>query len=296
MIVGAASLWGSLGLFGRLAFQHGATPLEVGSVRAGLAFIGVLPLALLRYRAIRVRPADLPLMLGYGIVGVGFFYYIYLVAVDRLPLAVAAALLYTAPAFVLAIVWSLRWEPVRPARLIPLAMVLAGAFLVTGAFRTFAGGGVDAVGAAAGIASGIAYAIYTALGKRIRARYDLLTTILFAYGVGAAVLAIVEPPWTVMIRREDARAILLLMGLGPTLLAAVLFYGGLRHIEASTAGMLATIEPVVAALLGLAWLGEAITWTIAAGTALIIGAALLIAPRRPARAPNAKSQSQSRSQ
>ena len=280
MIVGAASLWGSLGLFGRLAFQHGATPVEVGSVRAALAFIGVLPLALLRYRTIRVRPADLPLVLGYGIVGVGFFYYIYLVAVDRLPLAVAAALLYTAPAFVLAIVWSLGWEPVRPARLIPLAMVLAGAFLVTGAFRMLAGGGVDAVGAAAGIASGIAYAIYTALGKRIRARYDLLTTILFAYGVGAAVLAIVEPPWTVVIRREDARAILLLMGLGPTLLAAILFYGGLRHIEASTAGLLATIEPVVAALLGLAWLGEAITWTIAAGTALIIGAALLIAPRR----------------
>lgn len=283
MIVGAASLWGSLGLFGRLAFERGATPLEVGSVRAALAFVGVLPLALLRPRVFRVRPSDLPMIIGYGVVGVGFFYYIYLVAVDRLPLAVAAALLYTAPAFVLAIAWSLRWEPVRPRRLLPLAMVLVGAFLVTGAFRALGGDGVDLLGAAAGLASGVAYAIYTALGKRIRSRYDVLATILFAYGVGAVVLAVIEPPWSVLARRESARVILLLMGLGPTLLAALLFYGGLRHIEASAASMLATIEPVVAALIGLAWLGEPITWGIAAGTALIIAAALLIAPRRAGR-------------
>ena len=283
LVIGAASLWGSLGLFGRLAFERGATPLEVGSVRAALAFVGVLPLALLRPAALRVRRADLLLVTGYGVIGVGFFYYIYLVAVDRLPLAVAAALLYTAPAFVVAIAWLLRWEPVRPARLLPLAMVLIGAFLVTGAFRALGGAGVDAIGAAAGVASGSAYALYTVLGKRIRARYDVLSTIFFAYGVGAVVLALIEPPWAVMVRHESARGILLLMGLGPTLLAALLFYGGLRHLEASTASMLATIEPVVAALLGLAWLGERITWAIGAGAALIIGAALLVAPRRPAR-------------
>lgn len=276
MIVGAASLWGSLGIFGRLAFDHGASPLEVGSVRASLAFLGVLPLALLRPRRLRVRRADLPLVIGYGVVGVGFFYYVYLVAVDRLPLAVAAALLYTAPAFVVAIAWSLRWEPVRPRRLIPLALVLVGAFLVTGAFRAL--GDVDGIGAAAGVASGVAYALYTVLGKRIRQRYDVLTTITFAYGVGAVVLALVAPPWKVMAAYPDALGVLLLMGLGPTLIAALLFYAGLRHIDASAASMLATVEPVVAALLGLAWLGESVPWSTVTGTALILGAAVMLRP------------------
>ncbi|MEJ2504186.1 MAG: EamA family transporter [Gemmatimonadota bacterium] len=278
MVVGAACLWGSLGLFGRLAFDHGASPLQVASVRAALAFLGVLPFALARSRALALRRLrDLPFVLGYGAIGIGFFYFVYLVAVERLPLAVAAALLYTAPAFVVALSWTLGWEPVRIRRLLPLAMVLVGAFLVTGAFRALAS--VEIAGTAAGVASGLAYAVYTVLGKRIRRRYDTVTTIFYAYGVGALVLAFLEPPWTVFAAHPDATAVLLLMGLGPTLLAALLFYGGIRHIDASTASMLATIEPVVAALLGLAWLGEPLAAATVAGTALILGAALLLRPR-----------------
>ncbi len=285
LIIGAAALWGSLGIFGRLAFAHGASPLEVGSVRAALAFLGVLPLALLRAGRAdrpRVTARDLPLIIGYGLVGVAFFYYVYLAAIERLPLAVAAALLYTAPAFVVAMAWGLRWEPVRPRRLLPLVLVLLGAFLVTGAFRALTD--VDAFGVAAGLASGFAYAVFTVLGKRIRRRYDVLTTILFAYGIGALALAIVAPPWDVFVRYPGATRVLILMGLGPTLVAALLFYAGIRHIDASSASMLATIEPVVAAGLALVWLGEALAVSTIAGTGLIIAAAILLRPRDgPAR-------------
>ena len=286
LVIGAASLWGSLGLFGRLAFAHGVSPVELASVRAAIAFLGVLPLAFWRPGILRVRRTDLPLLIAYGAVSVGLFYYVYMEAVDRVPLAVAAALLYTAPAWVVALAWSLRWEPVRPKRLIPLAMVLAGAFLVTGAWRWLTraeglvgAGSIGWVGAAFGLASGIAYALYTVLGKRVRSRYSVPTTILYAYGIGAAVLALGAPPWTLFTEHPEATGILLMMGLGPTLLAALLFYTGLHHIDASAASMLATIEPVVAALLGLAWLGEGLPAATIVGTALILGAALLLRPR-----------------
>jgi DME family drug/metabolite transporter len=282
MVIGAACLWGSLGLFGRLAFDHGVTPLQLASVRAALAFIGVLPLALWRPGILKVRRTDLPLLVAYGALSVGLFYYVYMEAVDRVPLAVAAALLYTAPGWVVAIAWSAGWEPVRLKRLLPLAMVLAGAFLVTGAWRVVAGGdgSVGWIGAAFGLASGVAYALYTVLGKRVRTRYGVLTTILYAYGIGALVLAIGAPPWQAFIEHPDATGIMLLMGLGPTLLAALLFYAGLHHIDASAASMLATIEPVVAALLGLAWFGESLTPAVVAGTVLIIAAAAVLRPPR----------------
>jgi drug/metabolite transporter, DME family len=280
LIIGAASLWGSLGIFGRLAFEHGVPALDVASVRAFLAFLAIIPLALLRPRPFRrLRPAtrDLPFLVGYGAVGIGLFYFVYLAAIERLPIAVAAALLYTAPAWVVAIAWVMRWEPVRPARLVPLALVLAGAFLVTGAFRAFTG--IDALGVAAGLASGAAYAVFTVLGKRIRERYDVYTTFLFAYGVGALVLAVAAPPWRALIDYPEALTVLVLMALGPTLLAVLLFYVGIRHIDASTASMLATIEPVVAALLALAWLGEGLSVSTVVGTALILVAAVLLRPR-----------------
>lgn len=279
LVIGAASLWGSLGLFGRLAFRAGVEPLELASVRAALAFLLALPLLVLRPRALHVHRRDLPLLLAYGAISVGLFYWVYLVAVDRLPLAVAAALLYTAPAFVVAIAWLMRWEPVRPRRLIPLGMVLAGAVLVTGAWRAL--GSIEVAGTLFGILSGLSYATYTVLGKRIRRRYDALTTILWAYGVGAVVLGVGAPPWDVMIRHEDARLVMLLMALGPTLLAAGLFYIGIHHLDASAASMLATIEPVVAALVGALWLGEAVTGDAVVGIALIIAAALWLARRGP---------------
>jgi drug/metabolite transporter, DME family len=280
LVIGAASLWASLGIFGRLAFEHGVPALDVASVRAFLAFIGIIPLALLRRDALRrLRPAarDLPLLIGYGAVGIGFFYFVYLGAIERLPIAVAAALLYTAPAWVVASAWVMGWEPVRPARLFPLALVLIGAFLVTGAFRAL--GPVDGLGIAAGLASGAAYATFTVLGKRIRQTYDVVTTFLFAYGVGAVVLAFAAPPWRALMDYPDALLVLVLMALGPTLLAVLLFYAGIRHIDASTASMLATIEPAIAAILALAWLGEGLTSATVVGTALIIAAAVLLRPR-----------------
>jgi drug/metabolite transporter, DME family len=281
LVIGAASLWASLGIFGRMAFAHGVPALDVASVRAFLAFVAILPLALLQgpgLRRLRLPPRDLPLLLGYGAIGIGAFYFVYLAAIERLPIAVAAALLYTAPAWVITIAWIMRWEPVRPGRLVPLALVLVGAFLVTGAFQNLAA--VDAVGVAAGIASGAAYAIFTVIGKRIRERYDVLTTFLFAYGAGALVLAVVAPPWRTLLEYPDALTVLILMALGPTLLAVLLFYVGIRHIDASTASMLATIEPVIAALLALAWLGESLTGAVVAGTGLIVAAAVLLRPRR----------------
>ncbi|MDX1673890.1 MAG: EamA family transporter [Longimicrobiales bacterium] len=289
MIIGAASLWGSLGLFGRLAFEHGVSPLQLASVRAALAFVGVLPIALWRPGILRVRRTDLPLLLAYGAVSVGVFYYVYMEAVDRVPLAVAAALLYTAPGWVVGLAWSLGWEPVRLRRLLPLAMVLAGAFLVTGAWRVLAGGrSIGLSGAAFGLASGLAYALYTLLGKRVRARYSVPTTILYAYGIGTLVLAVGAPPWAVFVEHPEATGIILLMGLGPTLMAALLFYAGLRHIDASAASMLATVEPVVAALLGLAWLGEGLSGATIAGTALIIAAAIVLRPKRSPSTPTSQ--------
>ena len=280
LVLAAACLWGTLGLFGRLAFQQGISPVELASIRAALAFAFALPLLALTPRAFRVRPRDVPLLLAYGTISVAVFYWIYLAAVDRLPLAIAAALLYTAPAFVVAIAWAMRWEPVRLRRLVPLAMVLAGALLVTGAWRVV-GTGLSGTGIALGVGSGVAYALFTALGKRIRGRYDVLTTILWAYGIGAAVLALAAPPWSVLIDHPDARGLILLMALGPTFLAAAFFFIGLRHIDASAASMLATIEPVVAALVGLIWLGEALTVDGVVGIGLIVGAALWLARRGP---------------
>lgn len=281
LVLGAATLWGSLGLFGKLLFQHHLVPVEVASARAAIAFITLAAVMAPRWQRLVPSWRELPLFALYGAISIGLFYYLYLEAIERTTLAIAAALLYTAPGFVLVLSWALRWEPVRPGQLLPLAMTLTGAFLVTGAATSLVAGGASLPPGAvlAGLGSGLTYALFTVLGKRVAQRTDLARVIFWAYGFGALVLGINVRPWRPFLDAPAAAPLLVTMAIGPTLLATVLFLAGVRYIQASSASMLATIEPVVAALLGAVLLEETLGADTALGTTLVIGAALLLARR-----------------
>jgi DME family drug/metabolite transporter len=285
LVLGAAALWGSLGLFGRRLFAYHLTPLEIASARAALAFLALVVLFSPRIRSLRVARRDVPLLLVYGGLSIGAFYFLYMAAIERTTIAVAAALLYTAPAFVLIISWGLRWEAVRPGLLVPLTAALAGVVLVTGAGAAFWRGSAPLPAAAVGfgLASGITYALFTVLGKRVSERYGPMRTLFYAYAAGALVLAPAAPPWQVLVHHPDAVPVLAAMSLGPTLLASFLFLAALHHLAASTASMLATAEPVVAALLGVTVLGEPFGLDTAVGMALVVGAAIMLGNAARAR-------------
>jgi inner membrane transporter RhtA len=72
---------------------------------------------------------------------------------------------------------------------------------------------------------------------------------------------------------------LLLIGLGvvPTLLPYALYLAALRHLRASTAAMLASIEPVIAAAYAAVLLGERMDGLQIAGMLLVVCAAVLLA-------------------
>jgi len=291
MVLAAASLWGTLGYFGRRLYPLGITPLELASVRAS---IGVLGLALWAARApafLRVRPRDLPFFALYGAIAVALFQWLYFATIERTTLANAAALLYTAPAFVVLLARAAGDEGITRPQLGALAMVLAGVFLVTGAAASLVGGGgrISAAALALGLASGLTYGLYTVFGKRALARYDAVQTVFWAFAFGALALSLAAPPWRPFIARPAAAPLLVALGLLPTLAAYLLYIGGLSRLPAANAAMLATIEPVIATLIGVTLLGEAMSAGQAAGVALIVAAALVLARARveapPARAP-----------
>ena len=100
MVLAAASLWGTLGYFGRRLYPLGITPLELASVRAAIGFLGLALWAARAPARLRIRPRDLPFFALYGVVAVALFQWFYFATIERTTLANAAALLYTAPAFV----------------------------------------------------------------------------------------------------------------------------------------------------------------------------------------------------
>ncbi|OQY59336.1 MAG: EamA family transporter [Desulfobacteraceae bacterium 4572_88] len=267
-IIIAAMLWGLIGPLGKLAFQEGISPLEVAFWRAMLAW-GFFGVHAAITRQTRVQKKDLPAVFVFAVTGVTLFYGAYQLAVSKGGAALAAVLLYTAPAWVAVMSRLFFKEPMTPAKLTALALTLAG---VTGV--SLSGGSLNAIGEnlslfalLAGLLSGFCYALYYIFGKHFEGRYTSPNIFLYILPIGAAGLC----PWITFAHKTGtAWLALILLAFLSTYAAYYIYYVGLRYLEATRAAVTATLEPVIAGIIAYFWWGEYFTFTGYVGSALIL--------------------------
>lgn len=276
LVILAAVLWGTLGVVFQILGDLGATAQAIGFWRAAIAAVA-LGLGLLAWRpaALRVARRDLPFFVAYGLVSVGIFFAIYPKAVHLSSVAVAVVLLYTAPAWV-AVMGAL-WlrEPLTGRKLVALALCFVGIALVAGLHDP---GHLNLPGLLAGLASGLTYATLSIFGRAAPEEYEAATLTVWTLGIGALFLALpalrdpegLLAPWR-------SPALILYAGIVPTAGSFVLYTAGLRRMgDAGRASLLATVEPVVAAALGLAILREPLSSAqLAGGVLVLLGIAAL---------------------
>lgn len=254
----AGILWGILGLFVRALGDSGLTPFDVVGVRA-LVAAGALLLFLLATdrRALLVRPRDLWCFLGTGFCSIVFFNYCYFTAVRMMSLASAAVLLYTAPAFVMLLSSALFGERLTRCRLAALLCTFLGCASVTGVFG--AQQSLTPAGVLIGLGAGLGYALYTIFGRYALARGYQAPTITF-YTFLIAALCVCLADGTARLRAAaaapEALALMLALGLVSTVAPFLLYTIGLRSLSGARASIIASIEPVTAALIGIALYGE----------------------------------------
>jgi len=268
-IMSAAALWGILGPFSRLAFAEGVQPMEVAFWRATLAwgFFGVHAAAT---RSVRVAPRDLPMIAIFGITGVTLFYGTYQMAIRGGGAALASVLLYTAPAWVTLIARFTFGEPFTRAKVAALAMTLSGVVCVA-----WGGGTIQITWSALlfGLAAGFCYSLYYIFGKHFATRYSSPNLFFYLLPIGAVTLF----PWVEFSTKSvTAWGALVCIAALSTYGAYFCYYLGVRHLEASRAAITATLEPVVAAVVAFFWWGEAFGVSGYAGSALILGAVMIM--------------------
>jgi DME family drug/metabolite transporter len=290
LVLVAASLWATLGIIYKyLAESYGMPPLAVAGLRAGLGGIILLAgLLALRRSWLRVNRAALRVALLYGVFGIALFYAAYINAILSVGVAVAAVLLYTAPAWVALLAWRFLGEQLTRTHLAALLLTLAGSALVAQVFQP----GllrVNALGILWGLLSGLTYALWSVFNK-VGVRHTNPWT-LQCYGmlVGSAVLLLVQPlaPLAGALQSPATVLWLLALALGPTVGASVAYAAGVRTVPVSVASLIATLEPVLAALLAYLVLGETLGADQIAGGALILLAVWLLRPRAAPTAPPA---------
>lgn len=273
----AAALWGVIGIWNRTLMAAGLSPTTIVVVRnlGGAALLSAI-FAVKDPGVFRVRREHLKYFLGTGIVSVVLFTCCYFTCQRVCSLAVASILLYTAPSFVVvlsAILWK---EPITKRKLLALALTLLGCACVCG---VFAGDlSITPVGVLLGLGAGFFYALYSISGRYALAHYDSITvtvwTFLFA---GPASLVLVKPAELRMafsVPLSWVMAVCLVVF--STVLPYLFYTRGLSKVESGAASIMASLEPVVAALVGIAVFHEPMTAMTAAGIALVLSGVVIL--------------------
>ncbi|GAU09766.1 DMT family transporter [Desulfoplanes formicivorans] len=271
-VVAAATLWGCLGPFSKLAFSQGMDPLEVAFWRAGFGWIFFLAQAVWT-RGYKIAPKDLPAITGFGFLGVTVFFGSYQIAVQNSGAALAAVLLYTAPAWVAILARLILGETLTSMKLVCVGLTIAGvAGVALGSSATQAIR-VTPLGIAAGLVAGLSYALYYIFGKHYLNIYPTHT--IFAYTLPVGLLGLL--PWIHFHPMTPiGLAAVFFLGLATTFGAYTFYCIGLKHLDASKAAIVATLEPVVAGVMAYFWWGERFTLTGYLGISTILGAVLLL--------------------
>lgn len=282
LIILAASLWGVAGTVAKHLFNQQISPFELVEVRLTLSFTFLfLYLAATNRSLLKISPADLPYLLIFGGCGVAMVQFTYLFTISQTNVATAVFLQYLAP--VLAALYGIVFLKERPDLFKVLALFLAvgGGFLVV---KGNPGGGlsVNTAGLAGGLASAVTFAFYTIYGKKGLSRFNSWTMLVYGFGAGALAWSFYVPPWQAAAGHSPVTWLFFIyIAVFATILPFGFFFKGLHYLHPVKAGIISTLEPVVAAAVAWLVLHEALFPLQLLGGAMVCAAVMLVqaAPR-----------------
>lgn len=288
-IVAAGILWGLIALFVRSLNANGLDSTDIVGLRSFGALILMLVGLLLYDRSLLIiRWRDWWCFAGTGILSLTFFNWCYFKTIVLTSLSVASILLYTAPAIVVVLSAFLFHERLTAKKIVCLVVAFAGCVLVTGVFGGV-GVGLSVKGILIGLGAGLGYALYSIFGRyAIERGYSSFTisfyTFLFSV-IGTLPLVKVKTIVDKIVETGTVKNLLLIGGLAliSTVLPYLLYTLGLMQVENGKASIMASVEPVVATLLGILLFGESLSAPGVLGMVLVLGsvAALNLREKKP---------------
>lgn len=255
-----------------------------------IVFLTLLPiLALLRPLLLRVQRRHLFFLIIYGFV-LAIFNALWTLSVALNGAAVSTLLVYCSAAFTALLGWWFLKERLDWAKILAVALSLGGCVLVSGAWDP-AVWSANLMGILTGVFAGLAYAIYSLLG-RSAAQHGLSpwTVLLYIFGFATIFLlffnlvpggvlpgAATDP--SELLWRGGSFAgwgILFLLAAGPTLAGFGMYNLSLSYLPSSVANLIATSELAFTALMAFFLLNERLSAIQIGGSVMILAAVLFL--------------------
>jgi DME family drug/metabolite transporter len=288
-VIGAACLWGMIGLYTRPLGNAGISSLQITFLRNFFATIYMALFLAVRHRELfRIEWRDFWMFLCTGIVSQVFFNICYFSAIARTTMSAAAVLLYTAPCIVLILSAVFFHEKLTGRKIIALAASFVGCIFTTGLIGSASA--LSTFGILLGLGAGLGYALYSIFSKIALRKYHPYTVTFYTTLCASLFLLPLSHPGslTELLGGRNVLATALALGFFSTLMPAVLYSLGLRGMDAGRAAVMAYAEPLVATLCGLLFYQEKLSLSNVTGMVMILLSLLLMNfPRRSDRRPAA---------
>lgn len=284
MAAAAAVLWGVNGGVSKTILATGLSSERLAQVRSLGAALGLVAiLAVLGPRRLRLTRRELPYLLAFGVGGLAFVQFFYFLAIDRLAIGIALLVEYLAPLLVALWARFVQRTPVRRRIWVALALALTGLGLIVDVFG--GGASLSTAGILFALGGAFAYALYVLLAEHVVGGRDPVSLLAWGFLFASVFWAVVVPWWSfpghALTRNASLGGNLAAHHAPVWLLAAwmvvlgtiapfFLLVSALRHVSATTAGIVAMLEPVVGALVGWVWLQESLGGVQLAGAAVVL--------------------------
>ena len=273
LVVGSACCFGTLGVFGKLAYRLGLTTPQLLSYRFGLAALLLWLAAAITHQGLPPRRSllGLAIMGGAGYVGQSGSYFS---ALHFIPASTNALLLYTFPVAVTLLAALLFHESLGWMKVGAVGLAFLGTMLVVEAQLRAAA----PIGIALGLGSAAFYSGYILYGSRllpglppVSATAVIMTSAAAVWTAYASINGQLAVDWT--IPRIVLIASFAVVG---TTIPVLTFILGLRLVGPSRAAILSTFEPASTVLLAVIILGEIANPIQYVGGALILASVVLL--------------------
>ena len=276
-VLAAGILWGLIGIFNRALMGAGLSVSGIVFTRnvGSLIVLGLLFLCTDR-SIFKIQWKHLPLFLGTGIISVLLFTLCYFSCQKLCSLAVAAALLYTSPAFVMVMAAVLWRDYFTKAKAAALIIAFLGCTFVSGIWSGDLS--VTFRGLLLGVGSGFFYALYSIFAHYALAHYKPYTVTFYTFVFAGLGALFVTKPAEVAAGLAQPGTVWLALGLVvvSTVLPYIFYTKGLAGLDSGKAAILASIEPVTAAVVGVAVFGEPMSIMVLLGLVCILASVYIL--------------------
>ena len=273
LVVGSACCFGTLGVFGKLAYRLGLSTPQLLSYRFALAAVLLWLAAIVIRQGLPPRRSliGIAIMGGVGYVGQSASYFS---ALHFIPVSTTALLLYTFPVVVTLLATLLFHESLGWTKIGAVVLAFIGTMLVVQAQLQAA----PPIGIVLGLTSAAVYSGYILYGSRllpgippVSATATIVTAAAIVWSGFAGATGQLAVSWTPS--RLALLAGFVVVGTTIPILAFIL---GLRLVGPSRAAILSTFEPASSVLLAVLILGESANPIQYLGGAFILASVVVL--------------------